>query len=241
MCGFRRRAEQVEGEIGGARYCPPHQLGLGPGAGCLPPGFGSALTLRLVPRGLLPPSQSGSQPCARGYSEPRHCAALVWEETLVGSGLTVSCPPPAPSHPAPHSWVLSIRNPPALAGPCGKETRPHPHHAPPRSPGWLRQVPHLKSGLGEGRGCPFRGAGRKVWEGRAASSVVAPGSQLHSEAQQVKPSREASGETGISRWSRDPPCPGPQQAPSGPHGLPNLPITSPSCFSQYSHGNNLLL
>lgn len=49
---------------------PPHQLGLGPGAGCLPPGFGSALTLRLVPRGLLPPSQSGSRPCAGVYSEP---------------------------------------------------------------------------------------------------------------------------------------------------------------------------
>ena len=99
-------------------------------------------------------------------------------------------PPPAPhTHPAPHSRVLSIRNPPALAGPCGKETCPHPHHAPPRSPEWLRQgFPHLKSGLGEGRGCPFRGAGRKVWERRAASSVVALGLQLHSEAQQVKPS-----------------------------------------------------
>ena len=70
VCGFRRRVEQVEGEVEGARHCPRHQLGLGPGAGCLPPGFGSALTLRLVPRGLLPPSQSGPRPCAGGHSEP---------------------------------------------------------------------------------------------------------------------------------------------------------------------------
>ena len=60
--------------------------------------------------------------------------------------------------------------------------------------------------------------------------MVAPGSQLHSEAQQVKPSREAPGETGIAPRSRDLPRPGPQQAPTGPHGLPNLPITLPAAF-----------
>lgn len=84
MSGAWRRAEQVWGEVG-CLVLPLTWLGKGPGAGCLPPGCGSALTLRLVPLGLLHPPQHHPLDPALGDSELLGRASVVWEETLAES------------------------------------------------------------------------------------------------------------------------------------------------------------
>lgn len=52
-------------------------------------------------------------------------------------------------------------------------------------------------------------------EGGTTSTVAAPGSQLRSGAQQVKPYKEASGVTGVSPWSHGPPPLAPSRLPVG--------------------------
>ena len=54
VCGFRRRAEQVEGDIGGARHCPPTPAGVGSRPRLLAPGARLRIDLAASATGPAP-------------------------------------------------------------------------------------------------------------------------------------------------------------------------------------------
>lgn len=106
VSGAGRRAQQVWGERGVPGAAPPPGRGKGgvvSGAGCVPPGSGSALTLRLVPLGLLqppcpppPPAAPGPPaswlrapqfpPCALEPGAPGSGPPQFWRKLLLGPG-----------------------------------------------------------------------------------------------------------------------------------------------------------